>query len=129
MCGPGARRLLYMAAVAATRHNSDLGRKYGDLIGRGKLPKVALVAVMRKLLLLANALLRQNRIWTREPATSRPQLRPPRRPRKPAQPPACAVSAGSQPQLGTRDPLLAPAWHSEETRAMANLHRYMHVQR
>ena len=52
------------AAVAATRHNPDLGRKYRDLIGRGKPPKVALVAVMRKLLLLANALLRQNRLWT-----------------------------------------------------------------
>ena len=36
-----ARRLLYMAAVAATRHNPDLGRKYRDLIGRGKPPKVA----------------------------------------------------------------------------------------
>ncbi len=50
--------VLYMAAVAATRHNPDLGRKYRDLIGRGKPPKVALVAVMRKLLLLANVLLR-----------------------------------------------------------------------
>ena len=36
------RRLLYMAAVAAARHNPDLGRKYRDLIGRGKPPKVAL---------------------------------------------------------------------------------------
>ena len=57
------RRLLYMAAVAAIRHNPDLGRKYRDLVGRGKPPKVALTAVMRKLLLLANALLRQNRPW------------------------------------------------------------------
>ena len=71
-----ARRLLHMAAVAATRHNPDLGRKYRDLIGRGKPPKVALVAVMRKLLLLANALLRQNRLWTPragdEPAAAPP---------------------------------------------------------
>ena len=50
-----------MATVTATRHNPDLGRKYHDLISRSKPPKVALVAVMRKLLLLANALLRQNR--------------------------------------------------------------------
>ena len=58
------RRLLYMAAVTAIRHNPDLARKYRELVDRGKAPKVALVAVMRKLLLLANALLRQNRVWT-----------------------------------------------------------------
>ena len=65
-----------MAAVAATRHNPDLGRKYRDLIGRGKPPKVALVAVMRKLLLLANALLRQNRLWTSR-ASNEPTEAPP----------------------------------------------------
>ena len=58
------RRLLYMAAVSAIRCNPDLAAKYRQLVGRGKSPKVALVAVMRKLLLLANALLRQNRLWT-----------------------------------------------------------------
>ena len=58
------RRLLYMAAVSAIRHNQDLGRKYRELTARGKPAKAALVAVMRKLLLLANALLRQNRLWT-----------------------------------------------------------------
>ena len=58
------RRLLYMAAVSAIRCNPDLAAKYQQLVGRGKPPKVALVAVMRKLLLLANALLRQNRLWT-----------------------------------------------------------------
>ena len=58
------RRLLYMATLAAIRHNPDLDRKYRELVGRGKPPKVALTAVMRKLLLLANALLRHNRLWT-----------------------------------------------------------------
>ena len=58
------RRLLYMAAVTAIRCNPDLRRKYQALVDRGKPPKVALVAVMRKLLLLANALLRQDRLWT-----------------------------------------------------------------
>ena len=70
------RRLLCMAAVSATRHNPDLRRKYQDMVDRGKPPKVALVAVMRKLLLLANALLRQNRLWTPraadEPAAESP---------------------------------------------------------
>ena len=59
-----ARRLLYMAAVSAVRCNPDMTAKYRQLVARGKPPKVALVAVMRKLLLLANALLRQNRLWT-----------------------------------------------------------------
>ena len=68
------RRLLYMATVAAIRHNPDLGRKYRELVGRGKPPKVALTAVMRKLLLLANALLRQNRLWT--PRADKPEAQP-----------------------------------------------------
>ena len=58
------RRTLYMAAVAAIRHNPELGRKYRALCARGKPPKVALTAVMRKLLVLANALLKQDRLWT-----------------------------------------------------------------
>ena len=58
------RKILYMAAVSASRHNPDLARKYADLRARGKPPKVALTAVMRKLLVLANALLKQDRLWT-----------------------------------------------------------------
>ena len=57
------RRLLYMPALAAIRCNPDLRAKYRQLRGQGKPPKVALTAVMRKLLLLANALLEQNRSW------------------------------------------------------------------
>ena len=61
------RRMLYMAAVSAITHNPDLARKYRELRERGKPPKVALTAVMRKLLVLANALLRQDREWTPAP--------------------------------------------------------------
>ncbi len=57
------RRLLYMPAVAAIRHNPDLKRKYEALVARGKPPKVALTAVMRKLLVLANTLVQQDRTW------------------------------------------------------------------
>ena len=60
---PRVRRLLYMPALAAARCNPDLRAKYRQLRGQGKPPKVALTAVMRKLLLLANALLEQNRYW------------------------------------------------------------------
>lgn len=48
------RRALYMAAVCASTHNPILREFYQRLITRGKPPKVALVAVMRKLVVLAN---------------------------------------------------------------------------
>ena len=62
------RRLLYMPAVAAIRCNPDLRRKYRALRDAGKPPKVALTAVMRKLIILANVLVQQDRLWTPEPA-------------------------------------------------------------
>ena len=63
--GRGAlRHALYMPALVATRFNPDLKAKYQALIAAGKPPKVAITAVMRKLLLLANALLRDKRPWT-----------------------------------------------------------------
>ena len=61
------RRLLYMPALVAVQHNPDLKRKYEALVARGKPPKVALTAVMRKLLILANALVQQDRTWTPHP--------------------------------------------------------------
>ena len=64
------RRLLHMASVSAIRHNPDLGRKYRELRERGKPPKVALTAIMRKLVVLANALLRRDRLWTPSPAAA-----------------------------------------------------------
>lgn len=53
-----------MAALAASRCSPDLGAFYQRLIGAGKPPKLALAAVMRKLLTLANTLIRENRKWT-----------------------------------------------------------------
>ncbi len=47
------RKLLYMAALSAVQHNPDLTRVYGQLRERGKPGKVALTAVMRKLIVLA----------------------------------------------------------------------------
>lgn len=57
------RRALYMAAVAARRCNPQLKAFYERLTGAGKPPKVALTAVMRKLVVLANTLLTANRHW------------------------------------------------------------------
>ena len=59
-----ARRLLYMPAVSALRWNPDLAEVNRRLRERGKPGKVALVAVMRKLIVLANTLVRQDRIWS-----------------------------------------------------------------
>ncbi len=59
-----ARRLLYMPAVSALRWNPDLAEVNRRLRARGKPGKVALVAVMRKLIVLANTLVRQDRIWS-----------------------------------------------------------------
>lgn len=62
------RQALYMPALVAIRFNADMKAKYQSLIAAGKPPKVAITAVMRKLLVLANALLREHRSWTPKPA-------------------------------------------------------------
>ena len=58
------RQALYMPALVAARFNPDLKNKYRALIAAGKPAKVALTAIMQKLLILANALLRDGRTWT-----------------------------------------------------------------
>ncbi len=58
------RRALYMPALVACRHNPMLKEFYTKLIKRGKPAKVAITAVMRKLITIANALIRDNRKWT-----------------------------------------------------------------
>jgi transposase len=55
---PRLRRALYMAAISAMRSNPILRRFYQQLRLRNKPPKVALVAVIRKLAILLNHLLR-----------------------------------------------------------------------
>ena len=62
------RQAIYMPALVATRFNPDLKAKYNQLTNAGKPAKVALIAVMRKLIVLANTLLKANRRWTLNPA-------------------------------------------------------------
>ncbi len=57
------RRALYMAALTATRHNPVLLTFYQRLRTTGHPPKVALVAALRKLLTILNAILRDRRPW------------------------------------------------------------------
>ena len=60
---PRARQALYMPALNAIRLNPEFKAKYEAMIKAGKLTKVAIVAIMRKLLILANALIRGQRKW------------------------------------------------------------------
>ena len=62
------RKGLYMAAVCAMRNNPELQQLYERLKAQGKPGKVALTAVMRKLVVLANTLVEEDRLWA--PAAS-----------------------------------------------------------
>jgi len=57
------RNMLFMPALIATRFNAPLRRIHEALIGAGKPWKVSITAVMRKLVILANALVRDDRTW------------------------------------------------------------------
>lgn len=57
------RRTLYMATLTATQHNPRIHAYYDRLIARGKLPKVALIACMRKLITILNAMVKNERPW------------------------------------------------------------------
>lgn len=57
------RDSMYMPAVVAARHNPEMKELYQRFIAAGKPPKVAFTAIMRKLVILANLLVKQNRYW------------------------------------------------------------------
>ena len=57
------RSALFMAAFVASRHNPVIAPFYQRLLEQGKPKKVALVACMRKLLVILNAMLKQNQPW------------------------------------------------------------------
>lgn len=58
------RTALYMAALVGTRKNPTLQALYSRLRAAGKPAKVALVACMRKLLVIVNAMVRDGRVWS-----------------------------------------------------------------
>ena len=60
------RTALYMAAVTAIRCNPVIRPFYERLVSRGKPHKVAMVACMRKMLTILNAMVRQSTPWTPE---------------------------------------------------------------
>jgi len=57
------RSLLYMSVVSGLRWNDKIRDFYRHLLAAGKAPKVALVACMRKLLVILNAMLQSQQPW------------------------------------------------------------------
>jgi transposase len=57
------RRALYMAVLSARIHNPVIKKFYDRLIEKGKLKKVAMVACMRKLIIIMNVMLRDKTSW------------------------------------------------------------------
>ncbi len=62
------RQTLFMPALVAARYNADMKARLESLTKAIKPAKVAITAVMRKLISLANALLQDDRLWTPKPA-------------------------------------------------------------
>jgi len=60
------RAVLYMAALVASRRNPIIAAFYQRLLDAGKMRKVALVACMRKLLTILNAMMRTMTVWQPE---------------------------------------------------------------
>ena len=70
---PGVRRVLFNAARAAVRHPSLFKDFYDRLVTDNRRPgKVALTAVMRKILITANAVARDREPWRGCPAAGTP---------------------------------------------------------
>jgi transposase len=59
----GVRCTLYLATLSAIRYNPVIRAHYQQLIERGKLAKVAIVACMRKLIVILNAMVRDMKPW------------------------------------------------------------------
>ncbi len=57
------RAVLYMATLVSTRYNPVIKAFYQQLLQRGKVKKVALVACMRRLLTIMNAILKHQTAW------------------------------------------------------------------
>jgi transposase len=60
------RATLYMAALVATKRNPVIATFYRRLLDAGKVKKAALVACMRKLLTIVNAMMRTKTVWNSE---------------------------------------------------------------
>ena len=64
---PCVRTALYMAALVASRHNPQMKAAYLALRAQGKPAKVALIAIARRMLVTANAIVKANQLWSQSP--------------------------------------------------------------
>jgi transposase len=60
-------RVMFLCALSAKRCNTTMASLYDRLSAKGKAHKVALIAVARKLIVLANTLIAENRLWQPDP--------------------------------------------------------------
>lgn len=67
---PVVRKALFMAAMTAVQYHPDLKKAYAGMVARGKLKKVALTAIMRKLVILLNSLVRKSIAATSPPIST-----------------------------------------------------------
>ena len=63
---PAPRKAIYMAALTASRKNPVFKKFYDKLRENGKKPKVAIVAVMRKMIVTINAMVKRGEMWSPE---------------------------------------------------------------
>jgi len=66
---PAIRSVLYIATLSSIRFNPVIKKFYDRLLGYGKETKVAIVACMRKLLTILNAMIRHNQPWRPDSAS------------------------------------------------------------
>lgn len=57
------RKKLYMTAMATIQHNIHFGKKYAHLKDKGKASKVAIVAIMRKIMMTINSMVKSGQLW------------------------------------------------------------------
>ena len=57
------RQAIYMAALTVSTHNKKLKEFFTRLTEKGKRGMVAIVAVMRKLIVILNAMILSNQVW------------------------------------------------------------------
>ena len=60
---PKIRSTLYLATLVGIKHNSFIRAKFNELVAKGKAKKVAMGACMRKLIIISNSLIKENRLW------------------------------------------------------------------
>lgn len=70
---PRMRKALYMATLSAMQYNPAIAPLYQRLVAAGKPKKVAMVACMRKLLIILNAMVRDGALWDASRYQTTPQ--------------------------------------------------------